>query len=33
VAFLVSTVAWSAGLFAVALYLYRRFDRVFIDLL
>lgn len=32
-AFIASTVAWSAGLFVVALYLYRRFDRVFVDLL
>ncbi len=31
--YVVSTVAWSFGLLVVAAYLYRRFDRVFIDLL
>lgn len=32
-AFVISTMAWSIGLFMVALYLYRRFDRVLVDLL
>ncbi|MGH2760580.1 MAG: hypothetical protein ACRDKJ_13610, partial [Actinomycetota bacterium] len=32
-ALIVSTLAWSAGLLAFALFMYRRYNRVFIDLL